>query len=77
MPELCLQALATALLLLSRNWFAAVAEALLLGYSLHLYLSGKIFIDTPEAFRQLPAQKKQRLIMLGGSLAMFVFIVYR
>lgn len=66
-----------ALLLLSGNWFTGVCHAALLAYMLHLHSSGRMHIDTTDAFRQLPQQKVQRGIMLGAHLALFVLVVYR
>lgn len=66
-----------ALLLLSGNWFTGACHAALLAYMVHLYTSRRIYVDTTDAFRQLPQQKMQRGIILGAHLALFVLVVYR
>ena len=66
-----------ALLLFSGNWFSGLCHAALLIYMAHLYTSRRMFVDTTDAFRQLPQQKLQRGIMLGVHLALFVLVVYR
>lgn len=65
------------LLLLSGNWFSGLCHAGLLAYLVQLYSSRRIFVDTTDAFRQLPQQKMQRGILLGSHLALFVLVVYR
>jgi hypothetical protein len=66
-----------ALLLLSGNWFTGICHAALLAYMVQLYTTKRIFVDTTDAFRQLPQQKVQRGIMLGAHLVLFVVVVYR
>jgi hypothetical protein len=66
-----------AILLLSGNWFSGACHAAVLGYMAHLYSSGRMHIDTTDAFRQLPQQKLQRGILLGAHLVLFVLVVYR
>lgn len=65
------------LLLLSGNWFTGVCHVAVLAYMLQLYSSRLIYVDTTDAFRQLPQQKKQRFILLGAHLLLFVLVVYR
>lgn len=66
-----------ALLLLLGNWFTGACHAALLAYMFQLYSSRRIYVDTTDAFRQLPQQKMQRGIILGAHLALFVLVVYR
>lgn len=66
-----------ALLLLSGNWFTGICHAALLAYMVQLYTTKRIYVDTTDAFRQLPQQKLQRGIMLGAHLVLFVVVVYR
>lgn len=75
--ELAAQAAMAGLLLLSGNWLAGACHAGLLAYLLQLYSSGKLHVDTTDAFRQLPQQKKQRFILLGAHLLLFIIVVYR
>lgn len=75
--ELAVQAFIAALLLLSGNWFAGACHAGILAYLLQLYSSRRLHVDTTDAFRQLPQQKKQRFILLGSHLVLFVIVVYR
>lgn len=75
--ELAAQGCMASLLLLSGNWFTGVCHTALLVYMLQLYSSRRMFVDTTDAFRQLPQQKMQRGILLGAHLALFVLVVYR
>lgn len=75
--ELAAQGTMAALLLLSGNWFTGACHAALLAYMFQLYSSRRIYVDTTDAFRQLPQQKMQRGIILGAHLALFVLVVYR
>lgn len=72
-----MQACMAAVLLLSGNWFTAICHASLLVYMLQLYSTRRMYVDTTDAFRQLPQQKLQRGILLGSHLALFVLVVYR
>ena len=76
-PEYGVQAALTALLLLSGNWFSGLVNLALCAYLAHLWLSRAIYVDTTEAFRQLPQQKRQRFVLLGAALGLFVLAVYR
>jgi hypothetical protein len=75
--ELAVQGIMAALLLLSGNWFTGICHAALLAYMVQLYTTKRIYVDTTDAFRQLPQQKLQRGIMLGVHLVLFVVVVYR
>eukprot|EP00775_Hariotina_reticulata_P011959 gene11959-12102_t len=75
--ELITQAVIAALLLLSGNWFTGVCHAAVLVYMLHLHNSRLFYVDTTDAFRQLPQQKKQRFVLLAAHLLLFIVVVYR
>ena len=77
MVELVSEAICAALLLLSGKWFVGLLQLGLLVYMSKLYASRKLFVDTTDAFRQLPEQKKQRFIFLGVHLTLFIVVVYR
>jgi hypothetical protein len=77
MVELVSEAICTALLLLSGKWFVGLMQLGLLAYMSRLYANRKLFVDTTDAFRQLPEQKKQRFILLGVHLTLFVIVIYR
>ena len=77
MHEIAAQAFMAGMLLLSLNWFGGACHAAVLAYMLHLHGSRLLHVDTTDAFRQLPQQKKQRFIMLGVHLLLFVLVVYR
>lgn len=64
-------------LLLSGKWLAGLGHLALLAYMVHLWAGNKVYIDTTDAFRQLPALKTQRLAMLAAHTALFMLIVYR
>jgi H+/gluconate symporter-like permease len=76
-PEYGAQAALTALLLLSGNWLSGLVNLAACAYLAHLWLARAIYVDTTEAFRQLPQQKRQRFILLGAALLLFVLAVYR
>ncbi|GBF93642.1 hypothetical protein Rsub_06745 [Raphidocelis subcapitata] len=64
-------------LLLSGNWFTGAAHLAVLGYMVHLWAGNKVYVDATDAFRQLPEQKRQRLVQLGAHTALFMVVVYR
>lgn len=64
-------------LLLSGNWFSGFCHLAILGYMVHLWAGGKVYVDTTDAFRQLPQQKRQRLVQLGAHTVLFMLVVYR
>ncbi|GFR39746.1 hypothetical protein Agub_g229 [Astrephomene gubernaculifera] len=71
------QVLLTAALLLSGKWFIGCLQLVMLGFLLHGWSSRQHVVDATDVFRQLPAQKKRRLIMFGGFLIFFILITYR
>jgi len=75
--ELITQAVIAALLLVSRNWFTGICHAAVLVYMLHLHNNRHFYVDTTDAFRQLPQQKKQRFVLLAAHLLLFIVVVYR
>jgi Tfp pilus assembly protein PilN len=75
--EIAVQGFMAGMLLLSGNWFCAACHAAVLAYMLHLHGNRLLHVDTTDAFRQLPQQKKQRFILLGAHLLLFVLVVYR
>lgn len=77
MHEVVTQAFMAGMTLLSGNWFCGACHAAVLAYMLQLHSSRLLHVDTTDAFRQLPQQKKQRFILLGAHLLLFVLVVYR
>ncbi|KAF8058833.1 L-lactate permease [Scenedesmus sp. PABB004] len=75
--ELAAQGALAALLVLSGNWLAGGAHAALLAYMLRLHAGRGLTVDTTDAFRQLPQQKRQRFVLLSAHLALFVLVVFR
>lgn len=75
--EYAVQGALTLALLLSGNWFVGAAHVALLGYMVHLWAGNLVYVDTTEAFRQLPRQKRQKLVLLGTHTALFMVVVYR
>lgn len=45
--------------------------------SAFLYPRPQVYVDSMDAFRQLPGHKQQRTVLLGVNLAMFVLVMYR
>lgn len=64
-------------LILSGKWLCGGAHLALLGYMVHLWAGNKVFVHTTDVFRQLPQQKRQRLVMLAAHTVLFMIIVYR
>lgn len=75
--EYGVQAVLTLTLLLSGKWLTGIVNLAVLGYMVHLWAGGKVYVDTTDAFRQLPQQKRQKLVQLGAHTALFMLIVYR
>ncbi|KAI8467108.1 MAG: cornichon protein-domain-containing protein [Monoraphidium minutum] len=65
------------ILLLSGNWFTGACHLALLGYMVHLWAGGRVYVDTTDAFRQLPQQKRQKLVLLAAHTVLFMLVVYR
>lgn len=76
-PEYALQTAITCLVCLSLKYFIGSAELAMLVYLLKFWFSKQQYIDATDAFKQLPAQKRKRTIILVFHLACFVFITYR
>lgn len=76
-PEYAATGLSTALLLFSGNFFSGACQLAMLAFLIHLYIQRKVYVDSMDAFRQLPGHKQQRIVLLVGSLALFVLIMYR
>lgn len=72
-----MQALLALTLTLARKWLAAAAHLTLLAYMAHLWAAGAVRVAPTDAFRQLPRQKRQRLLQLGAHTALFMLVVYR
>ena len=75
--EYGVQAVLALLLLLSGNWLCGAAHLGLLFYMVHLWAGNKVYVDTTDVFRQLPAQKHQRLVLLAAHVVLFMLVVYR
>ncbi|EFJ44997.1 hypothetical protein VOLCADRAFT_76026 [Volvox carteri f. nagariensis] len=71
------QVLITASLLLTGKWFIGVLQLGMLGFLLHNWSTRRHVVDATDVFRQLPVQKKRRLIMFGSFLLYFIIITYR
>ncbi|KXZ55330.1 hypothetical protein GPECTOR_3g462 [Gonium pectorale] len=67
----------TAALLFTGKWFLGVAQLLLTAFLLHSWSVRQHVVDATDVFRQLPLQKKRRLIMFGAFLFCFVMVTYR
>ncbi|KAG2444850.1 hypothetical protein HXX76_001591 [Chlamydomonas incerta] len=75
--EYATQVVLVAVLLLGGKWFLAGLQAAMLVYLLHSWHVKQHTVDATDVFRQLPVQKKRRLIMFGSFLLFFVIITYR
>jgi len=75
--EYAVQAALSLTLLLSGNWFCGAADLAVLGYMVHLWAGNRVLLDVTDVFRQLPAQKRQKLVLLGAHTALFMLVIYR
>ncbi|GIL80862.1 hypothetical protein Vretimale_9431 [Volvox reticuliferus] len=75
--EYACQALLTASLLLTGKWLIGLLQLAMLAFLLHNWSTRRHVVDATDVFRQLPVQKKRRLIMFGSFLLFFVIITYR
>ncbi len=64
-------------LLMSGNWFTGAANLAVLGYMVHLWAGNKVHLDATDVFRQLPQQKRQKLVQLACHVVLFMLVVYR
>lgn len=76
-PEYALQIAITLVCCLSLKYFTGVAQLCMLAYLVKFWIARQQYIDATDAFKQLPAQKKKRTIILVFHLCLFVFITYR
>jgi hypothetical protein len=75
--EYAVEGSATALYLLGGKWVIGALQLGLLAYMVHLWTSKTIKIDTTDAFRQLPQQKRQRCALLIAHLVLFGTVLCR
>uniref|UniRef100_A0A7S1SUI6 Cornichon family protein n=1 Tax=Tetraselmis chuii TaxID=63592 RepID=A0A7S1SUI6_9CHLO len=76
-PELVAQAVLTGLLLVSGKWFVAIFQIAVLAFHIHRFFRNDQYTDVTEIFKQLPEQKKRRILKLVLYLISFVIIIYR
>lgn len=77
MPEYILQAVVTAMLLLTGKWFSGLILLVVLAWNVRTYLREEHTVDVTEVFRQIPREKTIRIVKLVVYLLLFVYSIYR
>ncbi|KDN36784.1 putative ERV14-ER-derived vesicles protein [Tilletiaria anomala UBC 951] len=77
LPEMIVQAVLTALFLLSGQFIAFLINAPLVAYNANKFLSKNHMLDATEIFRTLSLHKKECFIKLGFYLISFFYYLYR
>jgi hypothetical protein len=75
--EVVAQAVLTLFLLLSKHYALAALHVAFDLYLGHLLMEKRLSVDATDAFKQLPAQKRQRTIQLAFHVLSFMIVVYK
>jgi hypothetical protein len=75
--EVAAQAVLTLFLVLSKHYALAALHIAFDLYLGHLVMDNKMHVDATDAFKQLPAQKRQRTIQLAVHVVSFMIVVYK
>jgi hypothetical protein len=76
-PEYGIQAALVLAMLLSRKWVVLCIELPVLAYHVRTFALNDYKTDVTEIFRQLPRERRKRIIKLAIYMGGFVFIVYK
>eukprot|EP00898_Chlorokybus_atmophyticus_P000330 jgi/Chlat1/1298/Chrsp118S01737 len=76
-PEYALHAAATLAFLATGRWIAFLINAPLLAYHARKYLRKTHYVYVTDIFRQLPREKRERLVKLGFHMLFFVLVIYK
>ena len=76
-PEYGIQAALVLIMLLSRRWVVLLIHLPILAYHVRTFALDAYKTDVTEIFRQLPRERRIRIIKLGIYMGGFVFIVYK
>ncbi len=71
------QAVLSLFLLLSKHYMLAALHVAFDMYLGHLLMEKRLSVDATDAFKQLPAQKRQRTIQLAFHVLSFMVVVYK
>ena len=77
LPEYGIQAALVLIMLLSRRWVVLLIHLPILAYHVRTFALNAYKTDVTEIFRQLPRERRIRIIKLGIYMGGFVFIVYK
>ena len=77
MPEYGIQAALVLTMLLSRRWVVLLIHLPVLAYHVRTFALDAYKTDVTEIFRQLPRERRIRIIKLAIYMGGFVFIVYK
>ena len=77
MPEYGIQAALVLVMLLSRRWVVLLIHLPVLAYHVRTFALDAYKTDVTEIFRQLPRERRIRIIKLAIYMGGFVFIVYK
>jgi hypothetical protein len=75
--ELIAQGVLTIFLFVSGHYVLALLHVAFDVYVGHLWMEKKLRVDATDAFKKLPAQKRQRMIQLAFYIVSFMFIIYK
>jgi len=76
-PEYGIQAALVLVMLLSRRWVVLLIHLPVLAYHVRTFALDAYKTDVTEIFRQLPRERRIRIIKLAIYMGGFVFIVYK
>ena len=76
-PEYGIQAALVLAMLLSRRWVVLCIELPVLAYHVRTFALDNYKTDVTEIFRQLPRERRKRIVKLAIYMGGFVFIVYK
>jgi hypothetical protein len=77
MPEYIAQGVLTVMLLFTGKWVSGIFMLLMLAWNVRTFLRDEHTVDVTEVFRQIPREKKIRIIKLVFYLLAFVYVIYR
>jgi hypothetical protein len=76
-PEFGLQALLTALMVFSGRWLVGGLHLIVLAFNVRLVFLQQHRVDVTEVFREIPREKKLRMVKLGMYVLIFVIVIYK
>lgn len=77
LPEYIAQGALAVLLLMGGKWIFGGFQMGLAAYHFRLFIKDDAYVDVTEIFKQLPWEKKVRIIKFVVYLIFFIYCVYR